>query len=184
MEATARYTRSVYETYLTGLDSRKDDIQFKANSKYFKKTVLYADAKYTNSFQGIIGDTSSASLGLGGQHKRNLYRGTLALSLDYRVTDSTYEGGTDTYTTLRYSLGYNRALLRKIGWSALFERLEEDSQDSFTNNTSLTNSLSYALRSWLLTAEHNYTLLEDLNNEVARTSIMLRASRTFIRLWR
>ena len=184
VESTASYTRSVYETYLTDFGSTKDTFQFRANSKYYKNTQLYANARYQKSSQGLVGDSRNTSAGFGGKHIRNLYRGKLALSLSYTISDSTYDGGADSYTTLRYSLGYNRTLFNRIGWAALFDRFEEDASNSFTNQTTITNNLSYALRSWLLSMEHRYTVLEDLNNEVVRTSIMLRASRTFIRLWR
>ena len=184
VESTASYTRSVYETYLTDFRSKKDTFQFRANSKYFKGTKLYANARYQNSSQGLVGDSQNTSVEFGGNHQRNLYRGKLALSLSYTISDSTYDGGSNSYTTLRYSLGYNRTLFKRIGWAALFDRFEEDASNSFTNQTTISNNLSYALRSWLLSLEHNYTILEDLNNEVVRTSIMLRASRAFIRIWR
>ncbi len=183
VDANARYTRSATKTYISDFENRNEVYQLSADSTYFNNTNFNALARHSKTFEEITGTGKSTALSFGANHNRRLYKGLLALAYNFTTTRTDYEGNSDKINTTLYSLNYTRTLLDDMIWRFLAQRSSQEASNSFSNITTIKNSLVYPLRSWLFSGDHEYRITEYANSERTETILMLRASRIFIRMW-
>ncbi|MFQ5735521.1 MAG: hypothetical protein ACE5GY_01490 [Thermodesulfobacteriota bacterium] len=181
--AVATYNKTTDTSYLNLIDRWKEEYRLEATSKYFKDIDLRSYYEIIKNFENIIGTNVSTNKGFSARHKRDFYGGRLDLLFDYSTFDSTFPGGSDSLTQLRYTISYARRLLRGLEWSASIDRITQDTDTAFENDTRIHNMLRYPFRSWLLSLEHRYTVTEAPSRDFTESLLLLKASRAFVRVW-
>ncbi len=181
--ATGSYALSTYKSHTMLLEEKKEKVRAEAESTYFKDTRFKAFAEYSKTFQEITGEGEALARGFSAKHERDFFKGFLGLSAAYSITDSTFEGGSDSVSLTQYNLSYTRRLIRNMTWQAFLQRTEQETSNSLKNTTLIKNMVFLPLRSWDITAEHEYKITEDPGRELTENSIFFRATRAFMRIW-
>jgi len=170
------YSRSwIVERYSTG-----DTYALNAATSYFSKVSVglgLSHSKYDNRVSGVTTtDTKTFYLG----RPFEFLNSTLNSSINRNVNETGFPGGGQSIVTTTYSLDYSKNLLRSVNWTASAFRTESKTDNKlFSNNSTLTTSLSYLLRSWAISADYSYTTNESTNYKSNESRYFARLSRGF-----
>lgn len=179
----ASYDKNAKSAWITVLEQKRETYRFTAVSEYFRNTRIHANAQHINDFNEITGFTNTSSEDVGIAHQRRLFGGYLDLSVSFDHTTSRSSGIPQKVFNSVYELKYTRNVLKTLMWQALARRTERTDQATFINTTSIENSVFLPLRSWLFSVDHSYSITQDYQRDLRENRIMLKASRTFFRVY-
>lgn len=177
------YDKDTTDSWIDVLEQRREAYKLTVSSQYFRNTRIRASADHTNDFNAVSGfsNTSSQELSLG--HLRRFLGGFLNLSFSYNHQTIHSSGEPQKVFTNYYEIKYSRPFYRTLFWQLLASRSERTDQATFVNVTTLENGIFMPLRSWLFSLEHTYTNTEDYQKKTVENRLMLRASRSFFRVY-
>lgn len=183
VKSTASFTKSKNTSYLDDFSYGRELYRLDGESAYFMKTKINAFAERQLQYDKFSGDSTSTSLGFSVSHDRVLLKGQLHLSFSYNTVDKAYSAGYDKIDSTRYGLKYNRQIIRNMGWSLIADRSTQQTRNSYANLTSIKNIVTYPLRSWTLSGDYEYRIIDQTSYQRTQTILMLRATRGFSRVW-
>ncbi len=183
IQITGVYSKESTASWINILEERRELYRLNAASEYFRNTRIRGNAEHVNNFNAITGFTSTATQDLAVSHTRGLLGGGLTLSALFTRSKVHSSGVPQKIFFNLYEAKYTRPILRAMFWQSRLSRSERTERATFTNITSAENNIFLPLRSWLFSLEHLYTLTEDNQRERAENRLMLKASRTFFRVY-
>ena len=178
-------------------DKEEDTINLGANLIYFKNTSVSASAAYNAYTQSLIdaetgvpeeSSYSRRSMGINGSHTRNLYRGKLNISTEYKesIKDDKATNIKEDYASLQIRGTYDRKMSRNMTLKLKADRSDADTNGLREVTTSGEADIFYRLREWFLSAEFLHSIREQEaigGAAVIEDRVMLRISRSFVRMF-
>jgi len=177
---TANYSQSSQASWISASESTSMEWEFNAASNYFRNTKIEASTKHRETFDTVTGDVEVDIDMFSITHNRYLAGGQLDMGFTYNINSNKFEDGSDRFTSLALFAKYNRKLLYDLDWTA-YASISRGNGDNetFRNITSLSNLLTYHLRSWLVTGEQKYLQTQDQNRDLIENTFIFRATRLF-----
>ena len=178
-------------------DKEEDTINLGANLIYFKNTSVSASAAYNAYTQSLIdaetgvpeeSSYSRRSMGINGSHTRNLFRGKLNISTEYKesIKDDNATNIKEDYTSLQIRGTYDKKMSRNMVLKLTAERNDADTNGLRETRTSGGTDIFYRLREWLLSAEFLHSIREQGaigGAAITEDRVMLRLSRSIVRMF-
>lgn len=180
---TGGYRKYSNKSSLTANEERNENIYFRTSTKFLRNTSFSLSYDNSKNFSNISGFSHSESGSFSAGHSRVFLGGRLGLTLVFYRTTSSSDGDESKSTSASYNLSYSRALLRRVSWNFSIRRSDSDSDGSKSNNTNMSNSLLYNLRAWQFSLNHYYSEEESSNSKRTDNRIVLRAKRSFVRMF-
>ncbi|HXI09389.1 MAG TPA: hypothetical protein VNK06_01190, partial [Thermodesulfobacteriota bacterium] len=165
------------------LEQRRETYKLSVSSQYFRNTKMQASADHTNDFNAISGFSNTSTQEMSVSHLRRLLGGFINLTASFTHFTLHSSGEPQNSTTRYYELKYSRPFYRTLFWQLLASRSERTDQATFVNVTTLENGIFLPLRRWLFSLEHSYTNTEDYQKKSVDNRLMLKASRSFYRVY-
>jgi len=179
----ALYDKDTTDSWIDVLEQRRELYRLSLSSEYFRNTTLKANADLTHNFNAISGFTTTTSQDISVGHIRRFLGGSLSLAATLSHATNISSGQDQRVLTKYYEAKYSRPFIRTVLWQLQMMRNERTDQATFVNVTTISNGLFLPLRSWLFSLEHDYSLTNDDRRERSENRLMLRASRSFFRVY-
>ncbi len=179
----AAYDKATTDSWIDVLEQRREMYKLSVSSQYFRNTKMLASADHTNDFNAVNGFSHTSTQELSASHLRRLLGGFMNLTASFTHFTLRSSGEPQNHTTRYYELKYSRTFYRSVFWQLLASRSERTDQSTFVNVTTLENGIYLPLRRWLFSIDHTYVNTEDYQKKSVENRIMLRASRSFFRVY-
>lgn len=183
VKALGTYGKHTSTSWINLFDERKEYYRLSVSSEYFRNTTMRASAEHMNNYSNITNFTSSASQGLSIAHHRRLLGGSLSLLATFNHTTAESAGEPQKVFTNLYEAKYSKPFLKSMFWQLRIARNERTDQSITEKISTVENALILPLRSWLFSLEHAYTLTEGTQTDRKENRFMLKASRSFLRIY-
>lgn len=177
---SAKFARSSQSSWVTASENSSQNLTLNAVSTFFRNTRIEFTSEHNETSDAVLGDSKIDSETLNVTHNRYLAGGAIDFGLLINMLSSEYEGGSDKFTSTSFFAKYEKKLSRNLNWMAAASISQgKGDNDSFRNITSVSNLLTYQLRSWLLSAEQKYINTQDQNRDLIESTLLFRALRQF-----
>lgn len=177
---SGKYSKSLQSSWIAATETDSQNWSFSATSTYFRNTKVEFSSDHSSTSDSVNGDLRTDTETLSVTHNRYLAGGSFDFGMTYSMISSSFQDGSDEFTSTTLFAKYDKKLARNIDWLASASLSRGDgSNDSFKNIESFSNRLTYPMRSWLLSAEQRYIHTEDQNRDLAENTLLFRAMRQF-----
>jgi len=177
LAATYHNETESHEFSLLGRES--ESFRFTANSNYFQNTTLAFSSDYSSTTNSVSGTSDIIRNDFSATHNRTVKGGPLSLFLRWSTVDQSFNGGTDSTLITAYGATYGRRVLRNASWVIAANRTNTTYKNTSSHVTSVSNALNFALRSWLLSLRHNYSMTKDQTRDQVENRYYMQISRNF-----
>ncbi|MBI5345248.1 MAG: hypothetical protein HZB83_07955 [Deltaproteobacteria bacterium] len=187
---SAYYTRAAVSNKITGDTETITsglDVKSSQTRKYYGFTID-AGISFGASTHSASGSSSSnmkyASVG----YSRPLLGGSLSAKWRGEIREASHNESQATTVMNAYTGAYSRPILKRMTWIANVSRTTSTidsssggpTSSSSTTQTTVTNSVAWAFRAWVFSAEHRYLSTKlDTAAEAVETTVIFRVLRTF-----
>ncbi|MBI5344275.1 MAG: hypothetical protein HZB83_02900 [Deltaproteobacteria bacterium] len=179
---SAYYTRTVLSNNINGATetiTQGLDVKSTQTRKYYGFTID-AGIAFGESTHSATGSSSSnmkfASVG----YSHALLGGALSAKWRGDIKETSHNEDKLTTVNNSYTALYSRLFFKKISWKASAAMTTSTTDFISTAQTTVTNSVAWALRAWVLSVEHRYLSTNvDTAPESVETTVIFRAARSF-----
>ncbi len=183
VQLTLKYNNYLTKAWIHVLETKTENINFKAKSAYLRSTTISTVADYTKTYTPITGKAVATSGNVRIVHTRRLLGGTIKAGGRFSIRKTDSNGIEETTVSANYFTNYSRLLRRNLLWRTDLQYTDTKYENSFYRTASANNALIYTLRAWLFSAEFDYAKVDDSYSPWTERKIMLKATRSFLRVF-